>query len=394
MNRRWLLDGLAGLGNSSLVGLRSLQQLAGLDDTPMDAGTIGFQLAPRINAVGRLGDPLLVVELLTTQDPVRALELARSCEALNRQRRELCQAIEAEALALLEADGPQRPGFLLLAQNHWHHGVIGIVAARLVERFGLPVALLAGEGQGRLRASVRAPKGFAVDMALQACADLLERHGGHPAAGGFTVKAACVSQLQERLDGLARSWLGDGSPGLPVEPEALLRLDRIDRDFWGQLRRLEPFGIGHPAPVFWSSGCRVVERKVLRGGHLHLQLEQDGCRVRAIAWRWTGQTEFPGLVDAAYRLRLDRWQGRERLQLELVGLRPSGGEEVVLRRRGRTYWCRRRGEELVIRNAAGKELLSPLHDEGSVEESGAAAWRHPYVRSLVREAAMAMGLTT
>ena len=393
VNRRWLIDGLAALGASSLVGLRSLQQLAGLDDIPPDAGSVGFQLAPRINAVGRLGDPLMVVELLTTQDPERALELARCCEGLNRQRRELCQAIEAEALALLEADDATRPAFLLLAQNHWHHGVIGIVAARLVERFGLPVALLAGEGKGRLRASVRAPKGFAVDQALRSCADLLERFGGHPAAGGFTVKADALSRLQERLNELARSWLGDGTPGLLVEPEALLRLGRIDREFWRQLRRLEPFGIGHPAPIFWSSGCRVVERRVLRGGHLQLQLEQDGREIKAIAWRWSGPTEFDGLVDVAYRLRLDRWQGQERLQLELVGVRSSGGQAVVLRRRGRTYWCERRGEALMIRNAAGEELLSPLQSERTGNEVVATSGHHPYVQSLVQEAAMAMGLT-
>ncbi|MEA5410870.1 DHH family phosphoesterase, partial [Synechococcus sp. BA-120 BA3] len=174
VNRRWLLDGLPLLGRSPLPGLQALQQLAGLEKHRVDAEAVGFQLAPRINAVGRLGDPQLVVDLLTTEDPERALELARACEALNRQRRELCSAIEAEALALLEADGPRRPAFLLLAQGHWHHGVIGIVASRLVERFGRPVALLAGEGGGRLRASVRAPKGFAVDGALTACADLLE----------------------------------------------------------------------------------------------------------------------------------------------------------------------------------------------------------------------------
>lgn len=146
VNRRWLLDGLPHLGCSPLPGLQALRQLAGLEKHRVDAEAVGFQLAPRINAVGRLGDPQLVVDLLTTEDPERALELARSCEALNRQRRELCGAIEAEALALLEADGPRRPAFLLLAQGHWHHGVIGIVASRLVERFGRPVALLAAEG--------------------------------------------------------------------------------------------------------------------------------------------------------------------------------------------------------------------------------------------------------
>ncbi|MFM7675934.1 MAG: single-stranded-DNA-specific exonuclease RecJ, partial [Synechococcus sp.] len=312
VNRRWLLDGLPRLRATRLEGLRALQRLAGLEEQSVDAQAVGFQLAPRINAVGRLGDPALVVELLTTEDPERALELARTCEALNRQRRELCEAIEAEAIALVEADGPQRSCFLLLAQNHWHHGVIGIVASRLVERYGRPVALLAGEGEGRLRASVRSPRGFAVDAALQACSALLERHGGHPAAGGFTVRAERVTPLQERLEALAAAWMEEQGGGPVVEPDSLLRLDRIERPFWWQLQRLEPFGIGHETPLFWSADCQVARSRLLRGGHLELELRQGEASRRAIAWRWQGSADLPGRVDVAYRLRSNTWQGQER----------------------------------------------------------------------------------
>ncbi|KEF42697.1 MAG: single-stranded DNA-binding protein [Cyanobium sp. CACIAM 14] len=393
VNRRWLLDGLPLLGRTPLPGLQALQQLAGVEKHWVDAEAVGFQLAPRINAVGRLGDPQLVVDLLTTEDPERAHELARACEALNRQRRDLCSSIEAEALALLEADGPQRPAFLLLAQGHWHPGVIGIVAARLVERFGRPVALLAGEGGGRLRASVRAPKGFAVDEALMACAELLERHGGHPAAGGFTVRAENVGALHDRLEGLARHWLEAVGDGRAVEPEALLRLERIDRDFWRQLQRLAPFGSGHPTPLFWSSRCQLLEQKWLRGGHLQLQLGQGEARLRAIAWRWQGPGQWDGPVDVAYRLRRDEWQGVERFQLDVEAIRCSGTEEVVLQRRDRTYWCRRQGDTLVIRNAAGEELRSPVRAvaaERGVLEDG----HHPYVQGLLRDAAMALGMVS
>ncbi|MCU0528228.1 MAG: single-stranded-DNA-specific exonuclease RecJ [Cyanobium sp. Prado107] len=385
VNRRWLIDGLPRLSRSGLAGLQALQRLAGIEDQPLDAEAVAFRIAPRINAVGRLGDPRLVVELLTTGEPERALELARECETLNRQRRELCEAIEAEALALLEADGSERPAFLLLAQNHWHHGVIGIVAARLVERLNRPCALLAGEGNGCLRASVRAPRGFAVDGALQECADLLERYGGHPAAGGFTVRAERFEALRQRLEERARLWLQERGGSHPVEPEALLRLTAIDREFLRQQRRLEPFGIGHPQPVFWSSGCELVSQKLLRGGHLQLELAQDGARLRAIGWRWQGDAQLPRWLDVAYRLRLDRWQERERLQLELVGVRPSavgehGDGEVMLQRGERFYWCRREGEAMVIRNAAGEELHS-----GSSPD-------HPYLRALLQDAALALGL--
>ena len=391
VNRRWLLEGLPQLASTPLPGLQALMQVGGVGEDPVDAQTVGFQIAPRINAVGRLGDPALVVELLTTEDPARALELARDCEALNRQRRELCQAIEAEALALIEADGTARDPFLLLAQGHWHHGVIGIVAARLMERFGAPVALLAGEGHGRLRASVRAPRGFGVDAALNRCGDLLERFGGHPAAGGFTVKAERLAELHERLNALAEQWQSTSGVGVPVEPEVLLPLERINQGLWQALQRLEPFGIGHPQPLFWSSGCRVASQKLLRGGHLQLQLSQGGRQLRAIAWRWDNTDPVPPVVDVAYRLRLDAWQGERRLQLEIAALRASaagidGQGEVVLRRRERTYWCRRQGEMLVIRNAAGEEIR-----QGACEQPSAAI--HPYVRALLQDAAMALGLT-
>ena len=385
VNRRWLCEGLPQLSATPLPGLRALLQLAGLEGQAIDTQAVGFQLAPRINAVGRLGDPALVVELLTTSEETRALELARQCEALNRQRRELCDAIEAEALALLDADGDQRSPFLLLAQNHWHHGVIGIVAARLVERFGQPVALLAGEGNGRFRASVRAPKGFAVDRALQACSQHLERFGGHPAAGGFTVRAECLAALHEDLNAETASWLQQQGSGVTIEPEVLLSLERIDLEFWQQLQRLEPFGSGHPAPVFWSRDCRVLEQTCLRGGHLQLLLGQGGTKLRAMGWRWQGSADLPQTVDVAYRLVFDRWQDRSRLQLDLVGLRPAStvSGTVMLRRQQRTYWCRREGDDVVVCNAAGDELRQGI--SGTPHE-------HPYVRSLFDDAALALGL--
>ena len=231
--------------------------------------------------------------------------------------------------------------------------MIGIVAARLVEHYGAPVALLAAEGDGRMRASVRAPKGFAVDAALQACGDLLERFGGHPAAGGFTVKAERVTALHERLNDLAQVWREREGLQL-VMPEALLKLEQINRPLWRELQRLEPFGIGNPTPLFWSCGCTISQQRELRGGHLQLSLRQGEARVRAMAWRWGAVGHLlPKQVDVAYHLRLNRWNGEESLQLEVVGIRPSSGEALVLQRQERSYWVRREGNAVVIRNADG-----------------------------------------
>jgi single-stranded-DNA-specific exonuclease len=201
------------------------------------------------------------------------------------------------------------------------------------------------------------------------------------------VRAERLAALQEQLEQRAQTWLVQRGGGHPVEPEALLPLAAIDPGFYRQQQRLAPFGIGNPQPIYWSRGCRVVSQKLLRGGHLQLELEQGGQQLRAMGWRWSGgERRLPQRVDVAFQLQLNRWQGREQLQLDLVGLRPSGegsdGEEaeVLLQWRQRQYWCRRQGDGLVIRNAAGDELHS------------SSAPEHPYLRALLQHAAVALGL--
>ena len=390
-NRTLLREGLSHLHRSSCPGVQALQQLAGLGDRPLRADDIGFQLAPRINAVGRIGEPSLVVDLLTADDPNRAFELGRQCDALNRQRRELCDAIEAEAVALLESDPSPLPPFLLLAQGHWHHGVIGIVAARLVERYQRPAALLASDGEGRMRASVRAPDGFAVDRALQHCSDLLERHGGHPAAGGFTVQVTAVSALHQNLNALAAQWLQSRGEDLLVEPEALLELDQIDHAFWQALQTLEPFGAGHPKPLFWSRGCRVTDQQSLRGGHLRLTLEQNGVERQAIVWRWPNNAVLSQTIDATYTVTQNHWRGETRFQLEIQALRPHHEAMELQRSRGCYRVQRIDSKSLKLINPDGESLVSRVNREGELESEDSRA-SHPYVAALLQEACIGLGL--
>jgi len=390
-NRSWLREGLASLHRSRCTGLRALQQLAGLEERPLRADEIGFQIAPRINAVGRLGDPRLVVDLLTAEDPDEAIELARCCDGLNRQRRELCDAIEAEALALLEADAEVLPPFLLLAQGHWHHGVIGIVASRLMDRYQRPVALLAGDGDGMFRASVRSPEGFAVDQALRTCATHLERYGGHPAAAGFTVRAEAVHPLHDALNALVDTWRRDMPTGQPIRPEALLELKQIDRDLWQQLQQLEPFGIGNRAPLFWARNCEVIEDRTLRGGHRRLTLQQAGTSLEAIAWRWDDRAPIPERVDVAFRLSLNRWKGEERLQMEIQALRRHH-PDMHLRRANQLYVCQRHDDRtLELENEAGDVIRASRQPSGVIRSDDHRA-SHAYVAGLIQDAAIGLGL--
>jgi single-stranded-DNA-specific exonuclease len=390
-NRRWLHEGLRHLHRTDCAGLKALQRLAGLDDRPLRSDDIGFQIAPRINAVGRLGEPGLVVDLLTSVDADVAMGLARRCDDYNRQRRDLCDAIEAEAVALIEADNGGLPPFVLLAQSHWHHGVIGIVAARLVERYNRPAALLAGEGNGMLRASVRAPKGFAVDTALQSCHSLLDRYGGHPAAGGFTVAACHVSALHEQLNDLAQVWLSGAGEGLPVQPEALLRLEQINWELWNELQKLEPFGVGNETPLFWARDCAVVQSRVLNGGHLSLTLSQDDVQRRAIAWRWRGQEPCPERCDVAFNIGINRWQGETRLQLVLKALRQHT-ERIDLVRGNHRYNARLVSDAgLIVRNDEGQEISAEIKPGSTLISSNPLA-SHPMVHQLLEEASLGLGL--
>ena len=396
-NRRWLLEGLGSLHRSEAEGIKALQCLAGLGNRRLTADDIGFQLAPRINAVGRLGDPGLVVDLLTERDSAKAMALARRCDDYNRQRRDLCDAIEAEAIALLEADQSDRiPPFLLLAQSHWHHGVIGIVAARLMERYHRPVALLAGDGEGQMRASARSPQGFAIDQALNACSDLLLRHGGHPAAGGFTVAAQNVHALHERLNALAEPWLLAQGQGRPLRPEACLRLEQVNWEFWSALEQLQPFGIGNPAPLFWSRACRVKEWRRLNGGHLSLTLAQGEAERRAVAWRSEPLQPMPEAVDVAYELSVNLWKGERRLQLVLKGLRPHrAGSRIHRGERPYDVLTDQQAGHLKgfsLRNSASEEIEAHWSDANGVQSDDARS-DHPQVQQLLSEAALCLGLT-
>ena len=172
-----------------------------------------------------------------------------------------------------------------------------------------------------------------------------------------------------------------------------MRLEELTPAFWKQLQRLEPFGAGHPTPLFWSSRCRISQQRLLRGGHLQLNLQQGDALMRAIAWRWGDNDSLPKEVDVAFQLRLNRWNGSEQLQLEVAALRASSGDTLLLERSNRRYWVSRDGEALVIRNAAGDELRGlPNPSEGGAMSSDHPKGDHPYLQALLQDAAMAMGL--
>ncbi|WP_088894120.1 single-stranded-DNA-specific exonuclease RecJ [Leptolyngbya ohadii] len=337
VNRRWVKRGLKLLPASRNPGIEALIQVAGLsNEKALKPEAIGFRLGPRINAIGRLADPQIVIELLTTEDDGRALELAMKCEQVNQLRQRLCELIEQEAIVWCEQTRfqPQKERVLVVVQPNWHHGVIGIVASRLVERYGVPVFIgtYEDESEQQIRGSARSIPEFNVFEALQFCGDILEKFGGHRAAGGFSFKAAHLEEMRSRLRIFAHNQLQPQhlKPLVTIDVQANFR--DLTHDLYEQLDTLHPCGIENPDPVFWTPNVRVIEQQTIGRDKNHLkmtlaQTNDPAMGIRALAWRWGEFYPLPDRVDVAYRLRLNEWNGTKSIELELVGVRPAEGSQ-------------------------------------------------------------------
>ncbi|MEP0949463.1 single-stranded-DNA-specific exonuclease RecJ [Nodosilinea sp. FACHB-141] len=340
VNRRWVRRGLGLLPRSRLFGIQALIQVAGLADQskPLKPEHIGFRLGPRINAVGRISDPQIVIDLLTTDDVGVALERAMQCEQINGTRQDLCQSIEQEAIAWCEQQRSlgtvdiERDRVLVVVQPGWHHGVIGIVASRLVERYGVPVFIGTYEDDEHkvIRGSARGIPEFDVFAALQTCHDLMEKFGGHRAAGGFSFLANRLRQVTTRLSHYACQTLSVDLLKPLVRIDSQARLSDIHQGLFDQIDHLHPCGIENPDPVFWTPNVRVLEQQTVGRNRDHLKLvlaEAGGETIKAIAWRWGEYYPLPNHLDVAYKLKQNEWQGTTTVELELVGVRSAVGAE-------------------------------------------------------------------
>ncbi|NMF66757.1 single-stranded-DNA-specific exonuclease RecJ [Brasilonema octagenarum UFV-OR1] len=425
VNRHWVKSGLQHLPKSKLPGILALIQMSGVQLSPGQADEsiqnsklcppdtlrerlssastssgaetskfkiqnskslkpedIGFRLGPRINAIGRIADPQIIIELLTTDDMGIALEKAMQCEAINRQRQEMCQEIENQAREIVEIEylaSLQQDRVLVIVQSDWHHGVIGIVASRLVERYGVPVFIGTYEDEGHIRGSARGIPEFHVFDALEYSQDLLGKFGGHKAAGGFSLPSENLEALRSRLSEFANQCLEPQhlKPLLKIDTSALL--NQIHHQFYQQLNVLEPCGIDNPDPVFWTSNVRVIEQQTVGKGHIKLTITQtiddSEYKIKAIAWRWREYFPLPPRLDIAYKLRENHFNGNTTIELELLGVRlptqshiffaaQSAPLRTTFEYNQRHYTCGiyKNGSvpELRIGNPDGKILAVPL----------------------------------
>lgn len=371
INRRWLRRGLRLLPHSELTGIQSLIQMSGVseDQKALKPEDIGFKLGPRINAIGRLADPQIVIELLTTTDQGVALERAMQCEQINQKRQQLCEQIEQDAIAFIEQSqvNLQQERVLVIVQPDWHHGVIGIVASRLVERYGVPVFIGTYEDEDKehIRGSARGIPEFHVFEALEFCKDYLGKFGGHKAAGGFSLPAEHLEAFRKSLSQFAHGCLQPEHLKPLVSIDAQADFAHLTSQLYQQLDAFHPCGIGNPDPIFWTPNVQVVEQKIIGKGHLKLTFSQDNQAIKmtALAWRWGEYFPLPSRVDIAYKLRENTWNGNTKIELELVGIRlssapPSLTQKAEFYHNERRYTCSLSEalNELRIRNSEGKVL--------------------------------------
>jgi len=372
VNRRWLKRGLRQLPKSEIPGVQALMQVSGVNDTQkaVKPEDIGFRLGPRINAIGRISDPQTVIELLTTDDDGIALEKAMQCEQVNTKRQELCTEIEQDAIAHLETGEINwlRDRAMVIIQPNWHHGVIGIVASRLVDKLGTPVFIgtYEDEEQTQIRGSARGIPEFNIFDSLEYCHDLLEKFGGHKAAGGFSLAAENLTAFRERLSEFAHQCLEPKHLKPLVKIDATADFTQLNPQLYQQVDELQPWGIGNEEPIFLSKNVTVAEQRVIGKNHLKLKLKQlinnQSVEKSAIAWRLGDYFPLPKQIDIAYKLRENHWQGTLSLELELLGFRlpeTTPKKATTYDYQGRTYHCQlwEALKELRIENDQGNVLI-------------------------------------
>jgi len=338
-NRALVTAGLRRLACTQRPGLRALMRAANVDPATIDAGAIGFRLAPRINAAGRLGHPGTALELLLADDPREAERLAGELERLNRDRQAVEDRIVREASAQVEewSDAERRRCGYVIAGEDWHRGVIGIVASRLVERFHRPVVLIAGGEDGLWNGSGRSIPAFDLHAGLAACASHLQRWGGHRAAAGLSIRPDDVAAFAVAFAEHAGAALAEDDLRPVLTVDAIVDGRELTLALCEELDRLAPFGLGNPGVTLLAPVCELSELGAVGDGkHLKFAVTSRGARSGAIAFGQGGQLDRlrrQGRYDVAFKLAANHWNGTVSPQLVVKRVfdTPDRYEEVRAR---------------------------------------------------------------
>ena len=328
-NRVFVAKGLQSLRHTRRPGIAALMKESGCTQDTVSASSIGFMLAPRINAAGRMGQIDLAVDLFLTDDPEKAAELAKALCDLNRQRQNVESGIYDQAVSMLPEG--KTPEAIVLADETWHQGVVGIVASRIAEEFCCPTFLICLDGEHG-KASSRSFGGFNLFASLTALSDLLESYGGHELAAGFTISRSQIPAFRTSICELAAAYYSDDTPrtcidiDCAIEPE-LLTIRGID-----SLNQLEPTGTGCPKPVLMMKKLTVERIQMVGGGkHMRLRLRSGRTAVNAIYFSASPETASirqGDVVDVAFNPQINEFRGERSVQMNILDIRPHCSAEA------------------------------------------------------------------
>ncbi|MEK7834345.1 MAG: single-stranded-DNA-specific exonuclease RecJ, partial [Acidobacteriota bacterium] len=332
---RYLLQrGLTMMRVSTRPGLLALLQSAEVNQLELDEGDIGFKLAPRLNAQGRMGNAADSVELLSTSDAARAADLAHQLESMNARRKLESQLIEDSARNLIERE-PSLLDYAAIVLSHpdWSGGVAGIVANRLADTYHKPVVLLCEEND-KAFGSARSVAGVNITDALKTCREKLTKFGGHAMAAGLSLRREDVFEFRRLLSRAVRSMTPEAAEEPVLAIDGYVQLKEITRELEQDVRRLAPFGNGNPALTLASTGLRMIRKKKLgrKGDHLELIVADDAGNQQRVLWWNVADRALPtGRFDLAYNLQLNRFKNEADLVLEFVDLQPRESEAIEVR---------------------------------------------------------------
>ncbi len=331
-NRTIVYRGLQTIADTRFIGLHTLLHETSLLEKEITSTQIGFVLAPRINAAGRMGEAELAADLLLTNDPQAAEDMAKQLCGLNRERQAVEQAIFAQAVEQIDSLPDAERSALVLSSDVWHQGVVGIVASRLSEKYSCPsfmIHLQNGMGKG----SCRSYGGFNLFTALESCSELLVDFGGHELAAGFNIREEDIPAFRERMNRCVCDYCNGKTPVSSLAVDVVLQYpESITLEEMAELNRLEPYGAGNNRPVFALMGARIESlQNVGQNRHLKLRLSKGGCQFDAIFFSTTAEEcgVTAGMrVDAAFYLQINEFLGVSSVQLQMVDLRPAAGPSV------------------------------------------------------------------
>ena len=326
-NRILIREGLKVLNQTPREGLKALISESGIEGRDLKVKEVNFALAPRLNAAGRLDDPQLALELLLADSPFKAQYLAKKLNEINRFRQDLSNNIleEARRLAFKQIK-EENNKILVLSSEDWNQGLVGIIASRLVEEFNRP-AIVISKKEGIGKGSGRSIKGFSLYEVIQSCQDVLINYGGHKYAVGFTIEANRISQFKAKINAISSLYLKDDDLTLKLEVDAPLSLNEINLDLIKEINTLEPFGVGNPQPIFCSYNNKILDWRIVGESKEHLKLKIieknkvfDGIGF-GLGKEVNLRIKKKEMADLAFNLEMNKWQGRENIQLNIKDLK-------------------------------------------------------------------------